>query len=174
MQAIQTEQERRELVARIVQMDVASTKSFEKDMQALVSQCCREPVNVSDFEKLLDYIRQNYQNPSFSAEMAASFAGVSTPYLSRMFKAKMGMTYIDFLTGLRMGRALELIQRTDMPIKEIVEQVGYIDVSGFRRKFKAVYGMSVSEYKNNMNRKEGQACIVPSVPENTGTTQKEN
>lgn len=174
LQAIQTEQERRELVARIVQMDVASTKSFEKDMQALVSQCCREPVNVSDFEKLLDYIRQNYQNPSFSAEMAASFAGVSTPYLSRMFKAKMGMTYIDFLTGLRMGRALELIQRTDMPIKEIVEQVGYIDVSGFRRKFKAVYGMSVSEYKNNMNRKEGQACIVPSVPENTGTTQKEN
>ena len=75
LQAIQTEQERRELVARIVQMDVASTKSFEKDMQALVSQCCREPVNVSDFEKLLDYIRQNYQNPSFSGGNGRVFCG---------------------------------------------------------------------------------------------------
>lgn len=150
IQGVQGDTNERNLIAEIVQVDVGSSQRFYAAMVRLLTRCCAGTVTVTGFERLLDYIRENYQDPSFSAEMVADYAGLSTSYLSRLFKAKMGMTYIDFLTSLRMKRAMELIRQTDLPLKDIVEQVGYIDVSGFRRKFKALYGMSVTEYKQSL------------------------
>ena len=59
----------------------------------------------------------------------------------------MGMPYIDYLTQVRMEKACQLLTETDMPIKEIVWQVGYIDDSSFRKKFKARYGIRLSDYR---------------------------
>jgi AraC-like DNA-binding protein len=47
-----------------------------------------------------------------------------------------------------MQRALELLRETKLPVRKIVEMVGYIDVSGFRRKFKSIYGISVADFRN--------------------------
>ena len=55
---------------------------------------------------------------------------------------------IDYLTKLRMEKASELLQCTDMTVKEIVQAVGYIDENSFRRKIKSYYGVSIAEMRN--------------------------
>ena len=152
---VQADPNGKELLPQIVRVNAETGDAFEASTARLIAKCCNGSVSMSDFERLLSYIREHYTDPSFSAEMAASFAGISTSYLSRLFKAKMGMTYIDYLTSLRMQRALELLRETKLPIKEIVEMVGYIDVSGFRRKFKSIYGISVADFRNT-NAKESE------------------
>ncbi|MDY4140069.1 MAG: helix-turn-helix domain-containing protein [Eubacteriales bacterium] len=154
IQGVQGDVNEKSLISDVVQVDVSNGQRFDASMTRLLKRCCAGAVTVTGFELILDYIRANYQNPSFSAEMVAEYAGLSTSYLSRLFKAKMGMTYIDYLTSLRMKRATELIRQTNLPLRDIVEQVGYIDVSGFRRKFKALYGMSVTEYKQSLGGQE--------------------
>jgi AraC-like DNA-binding protein len=43
------------------------------------------------------------------------------------------------------------LRETDKPIKEIVVQVGYLDVANFTRKFKKIVGVTPGQYRN-LNR----------------------
>ena len=48
---------------------------------------------------------------------------------------------------MRLEKARELLTATDLPVAEIAQRVGYCDHSSFRRKFKAQYGVSVSDFR---------------------------
>ncbi len=72
-------------------------------------------------------------------------------YLSRLFKSKINLSYIDYLTKVRMENAMKLLAKTKLPVKAIVSRIGYVDDSSFRRKFKALYGISVAEYRKHQH-----------------------
>lgn len=101
----------------------------------------------------LDYIRQNFTCNDLSLDAVAEHCQVSSAYLSRLFKRRMGIGYIDYVTDLRMTEARSLLQATTLPVAEIALRVGYLNVSSFRKKFKLATGMSLSEYRQD-NRKE--------------------
>lgn len=64
------------------------------------------------------------------------------------------MTYIDYLTGLRMERACELLKTTELSVQDICRSVGYIDLSSFRRKFKLLYKQNISQYREQFRQSE--------------------
>ena len=49
-----------------------------------------------------------------------------------------------------MNYGAELLIKTDLSVKEIVAQVGYIDVSSFSRKFSKYFGVSPAAYRKQM------------------------
>lgn len=104
----------------------------------------------------LDYIRQNFTCNDLSLDAVAEHCQVSSAYLSRLFKRRMGVGYIDYVTDLRMTEARSLLHATTLPVAEIALRVGYLNVSSFRKKFKLATGMSLSEYRQD-NRKEEEA-----------------
>lgn len=114
--------------------------------------CAEEQLNQERVSEILAYIDENYADCNLTAERVAEFARLNKVYLSRLFKRKMNMTYMDYLTGLRMKNVERLLVETDKSITDICSEVGYIDVSSFRRKFKKIYGMSVSEYRQMRRR----------------------
>jgi len=59
------------------------------------------------------------------------------------------MTPLDYLTLLRSARARELLEETDLTIREIGAQVGYYDSGSFIRRFKQVTGMTPLQYRHN-------------------------
>lgn len=75
-------------------------------------------------------------------------------YLSQLFKDKTGETYIQYLTQLRMNRAKELLEKTNLKIYEISEKVGYGDSSYFSRVFEKEVGCKPKDYR--IQRKEGK------------------
>ena len=74
-------------------------------------------------------------------------AGVPERSLKRRFKAATGSTLIEYLQNLRIEQAKQLLESGDLPIEEVSEAVGYMDVSFFRRLFKRLAGLSPAQYR---------------------------
>ena len=57
---------------------------------------------------------------------------------------------MNYLTGLRMQKAKELLKTTTFKIYEISEMVGYRNVESFNRVFKKYYEISPLQYRKTM------------------------
>ena len=77
----------------------------------------------------------------------ADYAGISKAQMSKLFKKQTGVGYIDYVTKLRMEKAKELLVYTDMSIKDIFLNVGYIDTTNASKKFKAYFHVTPSLWR---------------------------
>ena len=93
------------------------------------------------------YLAQNFTNPNLMLQDAAKAAGMSNSRFSTVFAQEMGATFTEYLTGLRMGKARELLRATSLRSSEISSQVGYSDRHYFSYLFKKNTGMTPSEYR---------------------------
>lgn len=99
--------------------------------------------------KVCDYVEQNMEK-DISLEQVAEFAGVSSFYLSKLFKEEKGVTFINFLTDCRLDKAQKLLKDNSISIKEITAVVGYNDQNYFSRLFKNKFGISPTEFRNTL------------------------
>jgi transcriptional regulator GlxA family with amidase domain len=67
--------------------------------------------------------------------------------LKRRFKSATGSTLIGHLQNLRIEQSKKLLEDGDTPIEEVSAEVGYMDVSFFRRLFKRLTGLSPGQYR---------------------------
>ena len=72
----------------------------------------------------------------------ASSVELSVSQFSRLFRAAVGMTPGAYLNACRLSRARTLVERTSLPIAEVMRQVGVSDRSHFARDFQRVHGFS--------------------------------
>ena len=72
---------------------------------------------------------------------------VSPYYFSKLFKEATGDNFIEYLTNIRIDKAKELLDNTDLSMKEICSQVGYQNPNYFSRIFKKNVGVTPTEYK---------------------------
>ncbi|QIZ65955.1 response regulator transcription factor [Geobacillus subterraneus] len=99
--------------------------------------------------KAKDYIDRHYAEP-LTLEEVAEHVGMSPYYFSKLFKEHFGITFIDYVTNVRIERAKEALVRTDCSLKEICFSVGYNDPNYFSRVFKKQTGWSPSEYRKQL------------------------
>ncbi|MFV0520116.1 MAG: response regulator [Lachnospirales bacterium] len=93
------------------------------------------------------YINENFQNAELSVDMVCNYLHLSEAYFSTMFKKETGTSYINYLTQLRMTKALELLNKSDSKIHIIATECGYQSANYFSYAFKKYYGYSPSKYK---------------------------
>ncbi|GAE29681.1 response regulator transcription factor [Alkalihalobacillus hemicellulosilyticus] len=96
--------------------------------------------------KVREYIQSHYQHP-ITLEEVAEQVGLSTFYFSKLFREMFGVTFIQYVTDLRMDRAKQLLIETDQSIKEVCYLVGYKDPNYFSRAFKKYTKDSPKEFK---------------------------
>ncbi|WP_066051179.1 response regulator transcription factor [Robertmurraya korlensis] len=97
-------------------------------------------------EEALDYIRNNFQT-DLGVEQTAEQVGLSVSYFSLLFKQKTGLTFLDYVTNVRMEYACLFLQNTDLKTYEIAEKVGYTDQRYFSQVFKKKMKKTPSEYR---------------------------
>jgi two-component system response regulator YesN len=68
-------------------------------------------------------------------------------YFSNLFKKETGDNFTDYLTNLRIAKAKEFLQQTDMNVAEISFRVGYSDARYFSKLFSKVVGIKPTEYR---------------------------
>ncbi|WP_276354439.1 AraC family transcriptional regulator [Cohnella caldifontis] len=110
----------------------------------------REEQTSSVIDRAVAYIRQKF-NEELSLEDVAQHAHLNPFYFSKLFKQHVGETFIDFLTGLRIDKAKQLIEEDRLSLKEVCYEVGYNDPNYFSRVFKKVTGVTPSEYRSNLH-----------------------
>lgn len=103
-------------------------------------------------EEALEYIRNHFQT-DLGVEQAAEKAGLSVSYFSLLFKQKTGLTFLDYLTNVRMEYACLFLQNTDLKTYEIAEKVGYTDQRYFSQVFKRKMNQTPSQYRKSVKNK---------------------
>ncbi|NGZ76516.1 AraC family transcriptional regulator [Saccharibacillus alkalitolerans] len=91
------------------------------------------------------YISENLSG-DLSLEAVSSQVYLSAKYLSRLFKEELGVTYTEYVTGLRMETAKTLLERGGMTIEQVAGEVGYATTAYFIKKFKEAYGCTPGNY----------------------------
>ncbi|WP_020496686.1 AraC family transcriptional regulator [Sciscionella marina] len=79
--------------------------------------------------------------------LMARLAAVSPAHLSRTMRAHYGTTPTEFITGLRLERAAQLLGSTDEPVTQIAYRCGFASQSYFTRRFGTAYGLSPTAYR---------------------------
>jgi YesN/AraC family two-component response regulator len=94
------------------------------------------------------YIRENFAS---DLNMAVVSNEVSMNYslFSSAFKNYTGTNFVSYVKELRMDEAKRLLSETDLRVNEIAVRVGYDNDKHFMKTFKAVVGVSPSEYRKN-------------------------
>ena len=72
---------------------------------------------------------------------------ISPYYFSKLFKEEAGITFIEYLTTLRMTKAKALLSDPAIPVKEVGTKVGYQDPNYFSRIFKRYTGKTPTEFR---------------------------
>lgn len=98
--------------------------------------------------ELILYVNAHFQQPEICLESMSQAFGLSSNYLSRFFKQETGYNFIQYLSYLRLEWVKEQLSTTNRQIKDIVLEVGYLDVASFVRKFKSSEGLTPSQYRH--------------------------
>lgn len=113
-------------------------------------------VNVQEDEDQLEqsiaFMKENL-NRQLTVESIACEFNYSSSHYSTLFKQKTGLSPIDYFIRLRIQYACQLLNSSNLIIKEISQKIGYDDPFYFSRIFKKIIGKSPIEYKGESKTK---------------------
>ncbi|MCR2820071.1 helix-turn-helix domain-containing protein [Lederbergia panacisoli] len=136
------------------QYDDTNLQQFQKILSDLTKEICNKIAEKKESQKnqlqldILEYINTHFQDYNLSLENIAKDFNLSASYLSRFIKEETTKTFSQYVWELRLGEVKRQLIETDLPIKNIISSVGYIDAPNFTRKFKKTLGLTPSEYRN--------------------------
>lgn len=102
-------------------------------------------------ENITSYLSKNYVN-DISLETLSKNMYLSSVYISKIFKDIMGDSPINYLIRIRLSKAKELLEESNLPIKTVAKMVGYSDPYYFSKLYKKYYGISPTKAKGVVSK----------------------
>ncbi len=110
-----------------------------------------EPEKEGKYSRLVSlarrYIEDRYMLESMTMKDTARYLHISPQHLSRIFRQETGITFMEYLTRVRLSHARELLAGSTLKIYEVAERTGYSNQHYFSNAFKKVIGVSPLEYR---------------------------
>lgn len=97
-------------------------------------------------ERMISFMLERLDEP-LTLDALAAEAAMSRSHFSRRFHDRTGYAPIDYFIRLKMQRAGELLEGSDLSIGEISELLGYTDPYYFSRLFKKIMGAAPTQYR---------------------------
>ncbi len=85
-------------------------------------------------------------NTPWTVESLAEAAGMSRSAFAARFKELLGQTPLEYVTGWRMQKAMQLLEQRDKKLIDVARLVGYESDAAFSKAFKRVVGANTGEY----------------------------
>ena len=87
-------------------------------------------------QKALDCVEKNMDNPEYSVEELSTDIGMNRTHLYRKLQSIVGMTPTDFIRSIRLKRAAQLLEKSQLNVAEIADMVGFNTQKYFSKYFK--------------------------------------
>ena len=75
---------------------------------------------------------------------------VNKTYLSHSFKLETGISFVEYVTQVKIKRAMKYFRESDLRVFEVASLLGFSDTGYFSKKFKKVRGITPNEYKESV------------------------
>lgn len=150
-----------DLGLRIVKRLLGPSVMMETARFLLIDPSGREQKNYASFApklthgdeailKVQHWLQAKGAGPVAVAEMAGE-AGMEERTFQRRFKAATGMTPVEYVQHIRVGKARELLEFTRRTVDQIAWSVGYEDAAAFRKLFHRITGLSPQDYRQRFS-----------------------
>jgi len=101
----------------------------------------------------LEYI-QNNCSESITLNKMASLCNISPSYFSKLFKREVRENFSNYVNKVRIKKAKELLQNSDIPVINISIDLGFEDCGYFIKVFKNIEGVTPAMYRKRFNQKK--------------------
>jgi AraC family transcriptional regulator len=106
----------------------------------------REAQRIEEVAMLMrQRMAENIRVPDLAHHMQCS-----TDYFRRIFNRRMGLPPSEYLAGLRLQHAMQLLEHSDLPVSQIAHSSGYLDSFYFSRLFRLKVGCSPLEFRRQI------------------------
>ena len=96
--------------------------------------------------RVITYVDQNYMH-KLTLDGIARNVYLNKTYVSQLFTKQLGISFSNYLEGIRVKRACELLRGTELSVTEIAGATGYASQSYFSKVFKKRIGITPFEYR---------------------------
>jgi AraC-like DNA-binding protein/mannose-6-phosphate isomerase-like protein (cupin superfamily) len=110
--------------------------------------------------RAITFIGDNLWRP-LPLDTVAEYLHVSCRHLSRLFVKEMGLSYVEYVSQERVKHATNLLQYTDMPIKDVAEKTGFSSVHYFSYVFTKATGMPPGRFRASKATQGNQPHSLP-------------
>jgi two-component system response regulator YesN len=117
---------------------------LEKLLPASRQRICK--VDSPEFFELIREYLKAHVNETLSLQSLCRHFGISQTYMSRLFRKYTGLSFINYLTSLRIEKAKNYLLHKNILIKDAAALAGFTDQFYFSRVFRSVTGQSPSDY----------------------------
>lgn len=128
--------------------DSAFYRNLVLALESYILETGKLPSPNNSLNRILHTIRDEYCRPSCSVTQLSAVLGYTPEHFIRLFQQWMNITPYQYITSLRMTKAVQLIL-SNVPVSQVAEQVGYKDYKVFARAFTTKYGIAPSRYKSH-------------------------
>ena len=101
------------------------------------------------FHKINTYIETHYSQ-KITLEQLAALTEISTYRLSHFIKEILGISFQEYLTMVRLEKAIYMLKNTDLPVKEVVINSGFSDQKYLNSVMKSLFHVTAYEYRKIM------------------------
>lgn len=108
--------------------------------------------SVALIHESVKYINENYASDITPTDCAASIH-LSYSYFAKLFRAVMGKTFKEYLTGVRLAKAHNILISTSLPITDVATSCGYGNLSYFISEYRKIYGKTPRETRKELSLK---------------------
>ena len=145
------------------QSDITKRELVLEALGDLIASYIMVSLSNSGFSEPVEQIRyaimHSYTQPDFALDAAIRELPFHYDYLRKLFKKEVGVTPLEYMTGLRMKKAEGMLSsawRRDYSVAEVAEMCGYSDPLYFSRVFNKHFGCSPSAFAKRC-RQDGDA-----------------
>jgi transcriptional regulator GlxA family with amidase domain len=132
-------------------------KTYQRQVQAAPAAVQIESADEAFVRNVLEVIEKNMDNPEFSvSELSVKFHASRSTFYKRLLLVT-GKTPIEFIRHIRLKRAAELLEKSQLTVSEIAYAVGFNNPKNFSQYFKTQFDRIPSVYrseKKNGHRQE--------------------
>ncbi len=104
--------------------------------------------NVLRLRPVINYISEHYAEKIYIDNLAEIIL-VSADYFTKMFKDSIGKTPVDYINGLRINRAMQLLIETDKSMTDISDDIGFCNANYFNKIFKQYMELTPLAYRKS-------------------------
>ena len=104
------------------------------------------PAELIRIKKVLEHIHEDPARP-FTLEELTARSGVKKTLFLQSFRRVTGTTPKQYILGLRLEYARDLLLETDVPVAQVAERCGFSDSFYFSRCFKNHFSTSPRQYR---------------------------
>lgn len=129
-------------------------RNFNSKVEVNPKEISITSLDESLIQKALDLVENNMANPDFTVEELSRELGMSRVHLYKKLSSLTGKTPIEFIRVIRLKRAAQLLEKSQLNVAEVAYKVGFNNPKYFTKYFKAEFKTLPSAYAERKRKED--------------------